>query len=79
MKIIDYITVDSHDYRGRDFDGVVRIFISKGWQPFGGVSITNYSITVRYLQAMVKYADEAIEDDFAVAAANTPTTETPQA
>jgi predicted HD phosphohydrolase len=69
--VIDYLTIDSADYKDRDFDEIVRIFLSKGWQPLGGASITNYLTTGRYLQTMVKYKQEATEDAV-VAAANTP-------
>lgn len=69
-KIIDYTTISIESYTPRSIDmsDMVKDLLKKGWEPFGGISITSYldynDITGRgnrskvvCTQAMVKYED----------------------
>ncbi|MFP5436643.1 MAG: hypothetical protein ACLGH8_02565 [Bacteroidia bacterium] len=52
-KIISYQVVESASLRFLQKD--VKDFISEGWQPIGGLVLSNAEGTTTYCQAMVQY------------------------
>ena len=55
MRIIDYVSlIDMND---GELDRRIQELIEKGWQPFGGISISAVSEEdqLYFAQAMVKY------------------------
>nr|WP_322623949.1 hypothetical protein [uncultured Flavobacterium sp.] len=52
-KIISYQVVESASLRFLQKD--VKDFISEGWQPIGGLVLSNEQDTTTYCQAMVQY------------------------
>lgn len=53
MKIIEYRVI-SESWR-YDLENKVNEFISKNWQPIGGVSVITFGLGDKWSQAMVKY------------------------